>query len=111
MRHTVLGTHNWPNAEKVFPDVGFLQHEHHHDFTIWVECDVKHKDRDIEFIMLRVEIMKIIDKSFPGKYIKKFGSYSCEMIADFIKESLELQYGKRNFQVSIFEDNIQGAII
>ena len=32
VKHIVLGTHNWPDADKHFPEVGFLKHEHHHDF-------------------------------------------------------------------------------
>ena len=109
-KHTVLGTHIWPKAKEVFPEVGFLRHEHHHDFTIWVECDVEHHDREIEFIMLRVELMKLIDENYPGKYIKGFGASSCEMIGDFLKEALERKYGKRNFTITVLEDNIQGAI-
>ena len=72
VKHVVLGTHNWPNADKYFPEVGFLKHEHHHDFHFYVECDVEHHDREIEFIMLRIDLMKIIEAEYPGKYIKKF---------------------------------------
>jgi len=110
VKHTVLGTHNWPKAEEVFPEVGFLQHEHHHDFTIWLECEVEHGDREIEFIMLRVELMKCLDEAYPGKYIKKFGASSCEMIGEFVKEYMEQKYS-RTFKVSVYEDNIQGGIV
>ena len=41
VKHVALGTHNWPGAEEHFPEVGFLKHEHHHDFHIYVECDVE----------------------------------------------------------------------
>tara|TARA_R110000823_G_scaffold32374_7_gene91262 strand:+ start:129 stop:485 length:357 start_codon:yes stop_codon:yes gene_type:complete len=111
VKHIVLGTHNWPDADKHFPEVGFLKHEHHHDFNFYVECDVEHHDREIEFIMLRIELMKIIDKKYPGKYMKKFGSSSCEMIAENILNELISLYGDRNWTVSVFEDNIQGGII
>ena len=111
VKHVVLGTHNWPNAEEVFPEVGFLSHEHHHDFNISVECDVNHHDREIEFIMLRVELMKFIDQKWPGKYIKKFGPFSCEQIGQVIQTHMENIYGMRNWTIEVFEDNIQGAII
>ena len=109
VKHVVLGTHNWPEADEVFPEVGFLKHEHHHDFHIYVECDVLHQDREIEFILLRVDIMKILD-AYPGKYIKRFGHRSCEMIAENIKKKLKAKYGNRHWKVSVFEDNIQGGI-
>lgn len=111
VKHIVLGTHCWPDADKHFPEVGFLKHEHHHDFHFYVECDVDHHDREIEFIMLRIELMKIIDTCFEGKYMKKFGAMSCEMIASNVVKHLRDKYGKRNWKVSVFEDNIQGGII
>ena len=111
VKHIVLGTHNWPKAGEIFPDVGFLQHEHHHDFHIYVECDVEHHDREIEFIMLRIELMKMIDQLYPGQYIKKFGPSSCEHIAESILQKMKYKYGERNWKVSVFEDNIQGGII
>ena len=110
VHHSILGTHNWPSAEAVFPEVGFLKNEHHHDFHIWAECDVSHQDREIEFLLLRIEIMKILE-DYPGKYIKKFGHRSCEMIAETIKNKLQATYGKRNWKVSVFEDKIQGAVV
>jgi hypothetical protein len=112
VKHTVLGTHNWPDADKHFPEVGFLKHEHHHDFHIYVECGVEHHDREIEFIMLRVELMKIIHNSWPGIWIKRFGPCSCEMIAETILKQLNEKYGEyRDWKVSVFEDDIQGGII
>jgi hypothetical protein len=110
VKHVVLGTHNWPDADKHFPEVGFLRHEHHHDFHIYVECDVEHHDREIEFIMLRVDIMKFLELQYDGNYIKKFGAHSCEMIATDILDWLKGVYGDRNWEVSVFEDDIQGGI-
>ena len=109
VKHIVLGTHSWPDADVVFPEVGFLKHEHHHDFHIYAECNVSHQDREIEFILLRIEIMKILEE-YPGKYIKRFEHRSCEMIAEKIKEKLKNKYGNRHWKVSVFEDNIQGGI-
>ena len=76
VKHTVLGTHNWPGADKHFPEVGFLKHEHHHDFHFYVECGVEHHDREIEFIMLRMDLMKIIDDEYPGKYMRLYSNNS-----------------------------------
>ena len=43
--------------------------------------------------------------------MKKFGAMSCEMIASNVVKHLRDKYGKRNWKVSVFEDNIQGGII
>ena len=111
VKHIVLGTHMWPEAEEVFPEVGFLQHEHHHDFHVYVECNVNHHDREIEFIMLRIELMKMFDRYYDGDYVKRFGTRSCEMIAADVRDHLKNIYGDRSWKVSVFEDDIQGGII
>jgi hypothetical protein len=56
--------------------------------------------------------MKIIHNSWPGKWIKRFGPSSCEMIAETILKQLNEKYGEyRDWKVSVFEDDIQGGII
>lgn len=104
----VLGTHNWPDAFNV---VEFLKHEHHHQFNITVECDVEHNNREIEFILLRMDILDFVYYNYKtDRWIVKFGSMSCEMIANDIKEHMEFKY-KRKFKVSVYEDNVQGGVI
>ena len=61
--------------------------------------------------MLRMDLMRIIDTCFDGKYMKKFGAMSCEMIASKVLKHLINKYGERNWKVSVFEDDIQGGII
>jgi len=58
VEESILGTHYWTNAPK---EVEFLSHEHHHNFHIRLECDVKHNDRELEFIMLRIWLKKYFE--------------------------------------------------
>ena len=52
----VEGLHNWPDAAKVFPEVGFLSDLHRHMFHITCKKKVNHDDRDVEFIMFKRDI-------------------------------------------------------
>jgi 6-pyruvoyl-tetrahydropterin synthase len=105
VKETVLGTHCWSNCPH--EEVKFLQNEHHHDFTIRVSCEVEHDDRDIEFIMLRITIKKFIEEFYSIKnYIVRFGSRSCEMISNEIKDELIDRYGDKNWKVNVSEDEV-----
>lgn len=101
VKHVVLGTHQWESCP--LKEVEFLKHEHHHDFTIRVVTNVTHDNRMIEFIMLRISLMKILER-YPGKYIKRFGNSSCEMLSREIAELLKIDYGQ-DFKVSVSEDD------
>ena len=104
IKHTVLGTHQWSNCPH--EDVSFLRNEHHHDFTIRVSTEVVHDDRDIEFIMLRIDLMQILATTFINQnYIVKFENRSCEMISNDIRKELIKRYkGNYDFKVSVSED-------
>lgn len=105
IKETVLGTHSWSNCP--FDEVDFLINEHHHDFTIRVSCEVGHDDRDIEFIMLRIELKKFISFTYPVRnYIIRFGGRSCEMISNEIKEHMIKKYGDKNWKVNVSEDEV-----
>ena len=52
----IEGLHNWPAAEAVFPEVGFLSHMHRHKWFITAKKEVHHDDRDVEFIMFKRDI-------------------------------------------------------
>ena len=45
----IEGLHNWPDAESVFPEVGFLANMHRHKWFITAKKEVHHDDRDVEF--------------------------------------------------------------
>ena len=104
----VKGTHYWNKAEA---PVKFLSNEHAHDFNIYIECDVYHDDRDLEFYILRNKILEIFKEEFEYNGLMfVFGNASCETIAKTIYKQLELAYGKRDWLIKISEEGIQGAI-
>ena len=101
----VDGLHCWPDAKKVFPEVGFLSDIHRHMFHITLKKRVYHDDRDIEFIMFKRDVLEYLHaKYFREDYRSHFfGAMSCEMIAKELLEKFECEY------VSVFEDNENGA--
>lgn len=110
VKEVFLGSHNWEDCS--IKEVNFLKNEHHHNFGVYVECDVYHKNRELEFIRLRVQLKQIVDDLFSTKDgIIRFGSMSCEMIARKIKFELEECFNKRNWKVIVDEDGVQGGII
>ena len=101
----IEGLHNWPAADKVFPEVGFLSYMHRHKWYITAKKPVYHDDRDVEFIMFKRDI----EEYFRTKYYSdvsrthEFGSTSCETLANEILDEFGCCY------VSVFEDNENGA--
>jgi len=103
VKHTVLGTHQWSSCP--FKEVEFLRNEHHHDFTVRAVLEVNHEDRELEFILVRIELIKAIEKLYPKKnHIVRFGERSCEMISTEIQRELYLVLGQGNFKVNVSED-------
>lgn len=101
----VDGTHNWPNAKNVFPEVSFLSDIHRHVFHITAKKAVNHDDRDVEFIMFKRDIADYLYNKYyvlPTR-CHEFGAKSCEMIAREIFEFFDCEY------VSVYEDNENGA--
>ena len=101
----VEGLHNWPDAKKKIPEVGFLSDMHRHIFHITIKKYVNHDFRDIEFIMFKRNIEAYLRKKYYRDDYRChfFGAKSCEMIA---KELLK-EYGCS--YVCVMEDNENGA--
>ena len=101
----VDGIHCWPDAEEVFPEVGFLSDPHRHMFHITCKKRVNHDDRDVEFIMFKRDIIEYLNFKYydEDKRCLLFGSKSCEMISRELYEEFDLEY------CSVFEDNENGA--
>ena len=57
----IEGLHNWPDAQAVFPEVGFLSHMHRHKWFITAKKKVNHDDRDVEFIMFKRDILEYLE--------------------------------------------------
>jgi hypothetical protein len=101
----VEGLHNWPAAQSVFPEVGFLANMHRHKWFITAKKKVNHDDRDVEFIMFKRDIEEWLKTTYYNALSRthEFGAKSCEMLAKEIMEEFDCVY------VSVFEDNENGA--
>ena len=101
----IEGLHNWPAADQVFPEVGFLSHMHRHKWFITAKKKVNHDDRDVEFIMFKRDIIEYLEHEYFNfeSRTHEFGAKSCEMLAKEIMEEFDCVY------VSVFEDNENGA--
>ena len=101
----IEGLHNWPAADQVFPEVGFLSHMHRHKWFITAKKKVNHDDRDVEFIMFKRDIIEYLEHEYYNfeSRTHEFGAKSCEMLAKEILEEFDCVY------VSVFEDNENGA--
>lgn len=90
----VEGMHNWSEAHICEPKSSFLSHPHRHVFHIKAKKAVTHKDRDVEFIKLKRDMLDFIAAS-NGKYkydyrMIDFGGKSCEMIAEELFDEFSL---------------------
>jgi len=105
VRLQIEGLHCWPNAENVFPEVGFLADPHRHIFFIELKKKVYHDDRNIEFIMFKRDVQDYLYKKYynADKRCHYFSNMSCEMIAKELLREFDCDF------VSVFEDNENGA--
>jgi hypothetical protein len=101
----IEGTHNWPDCPLY--EVEYLCDPHRHLFHIKAYKNVRHDDRDVEFIVLKHEILSYFyDEWFDSTYkLFKFGSMSCEMIAKKLISKFNLS------RCEVSEDGENGAIV
>ena len=104
-RLQVEGIHQWKDCP--LPEVEFLRYPHRHIFHINCEKEVFHDNRDVEFIMMKREILKYLNTQYQGipadKGCLKFNNMSCEMIAQELLDKFKL------VSCEVFEDNENGA--
>jgi hypothetical protein len=97
---TFEGFHKYPNA----PDeVEFLKNLHRHIFHVKVWIAVKHNDRELEFILFKRYIKKLIWNNELSE------NASCEMICDSLHQSIKKKYPKREIRIEVSEDGENGA--
>ena len=95
------GIHCYPDA----PDeVAFLRHPHRHMFHFRVEVEVFHDDRDLEFILLKRDLMLLYSDS-----VLTLDNKSCEMIATDLFKYINEWYPGRNVSIEVSEDGENGA--
>lgn len=96
------GIHQYPDAPN---DVSFLKYPHRHIFHVKISIEQFHNDRDVEFILFKRFINKVIaNKKFPK-------SVSCEMMSDFIFKKILKKYPDRRTRIEISEDLENGSLI
>lgn len=97
------GIHCYPDAPE---EVAFLRSPHFHYFYFKVDVEVKHDNREIEFILFQ----KWCEKLYADNTLQ-LDNKSCEMIAKDLINKITEEYGERRIRVSVLEDNINGAIV
>jgi hypothetical protein len=87
-------------------DVSFLATPHRHIFHFNVAIEVFHNDRDIEFIQFK----RWLENLYKGGTLE-LNYKSCEMISDDLYEQIASRYPDRNIEITVSEDNENGATI
>jgi hypothetical protein len=87
-------------------DVSFLGSPHFHYFHFVVKVAVTFNDRDIEFIQFKRWCERLYSEG-----TLELNSQSCEMMAEALIGQIASQYPLRHIQVSVYEDNINGATL
>jgi len=87
-------------------DVDFLRNRHRHIFHFKVYVEIKHNNRDVEFIKFKREVEDIINE-----WDIDVGYMSCEMMADKLHRVLEGRLPKRKIIIEVSEDNENGVVM
>jgi hypothetical protein len=85
-------------------DVSFLGYEHRHIFHFRVALEVKHNDRDVEFIQFKRELEAL----YAGGSLQ-LNHKSCEMIAEELATYIQTNYPNREIVIDVAEDGENGA--
>jgi hypothetical protein len=104
------GLHNWstfPDDNSTLKEVSYLKNEHRHRWYFVCYKEVKHNDRDTEFIWLQHEIEQYLRNEYwnDRRRTHVFGSRSCEMLGEELLRKFDLD------KVVVSEDNENGAIV
>ena len=103
----VEGTHCYPQAltDPSLVDVAFLGHPHRHVFHFEVELSVDHDDRDVEFILLKRELLSLYNG------VMSADSQSCEMMAKKLAAYIDSAYPGKLITIKVSEDGENGATL
>lgn len=95
------GTHCWPQAPL---EVSYLRFQHRHEFHVELKIEVRHDDRELEFILLKKDLRLFLGSGFNKE------TDSCEAMAKSIIEWAKSKYGLgRFYSCAVFEDGENGA--
>ncbi len=95
------GIHCYPGAPD---DVAFLRNPHRHLFHFRVDIEVRHDDREIEFIQLKHKA-----EGYYSSGVLQLDAKSCEMIARDLHAQIARDYPGRAMVVEVSEDGENGA--
>jgi len=101
-------------------DVSFLGYPHRHIFHFRVQIEVRHNDRDIEFIQFKRWLERLYSgtnsnggeaKGSTDADVLLLDYKSCEMIADELYEKISAKYPGRYVEIEVAEDGENGCNI
>jgi hypothetical protein len=97
-------------------DVSFLGYPHRHIFHFRVRIEVRHNDRDIEFIQFKRWLERLYNGNSDGdstsdSEVLLLDYKSCEMIADELYEKISAKYPGRFVEIEVAEDGENGCNI
>lgn len=100
------GIHKYPAAleDPKLAGVQFLGYPHRHMFHFRVELEVKHDDRDVEFILFKRELEEL----YAGGTMK-LDYKSCEMMARELAGYIRENYPDRDIVIEVSEDGENGC--
>ena len=93
------GFHLWKDAPE---EVNFLRLRHRHVFHVRAEREVSHDDRDVEFILFKREVERVIRQAQQSPAVE---TWSCERWATYLLERLGL------IKCEVSEDGENGAVV
>lgn len=85
-------------------DVSFLAHPHRHLFKFKVWIEVKHDDRDIEFIQFKRWLENLYKDN-----VLVLDHKSCEMISDELFQTIKHEHHERDVWIEVSEDGENGS--
>lgn len=97
------GMHYWKDA---IEEVYFLRHAHRHIFHVSVKLTVDQYDRDIEIILCKRFINKLLQELKPTIALE---GWSCERIAMQLANDLLIKYDSNEVEVEVLEDGENGG--
>lgn len=107
-RFNVEGMHRWLDAPVEF---SYLAYPHRHLFYFEVEIEVKHENREIEFIdfsrRCRLEVQSWFVNCF--NHTDDAPPWSCETLGKSLLTKIDLWYPDNFITIKVFEDNENGA--